>query len=103
MGDGKRRPYGLLPYPSWRILSRPGSDWAGEVVAEKHGPAVSAEEIITADDIEAKSRELALMLNQASDQGLSPALILPRMVMVFREVFGELPPQLMALLGGMQQ
>lgn len=54
-------------------------------------------------EVEAAARVLADKLNAASDAGVSPALILPRMVLVFREVFGELPPNLISLLGGMGQ
>jgi hypothetical protein len=42
--------------------------------------------------IEARATELADALRDASDAGVSHALILPRLVMVFRSAFGEPPP-----------
>lgn len=46
------------------------------------------------DYIEAVKRDatqLAETLKTASDAGVSHALILPQLVLVFREVFGEMP------------
>lgn len=35
--------------------------------------------------------QLAETLRDASDAGVSPALVLPQLVLVFREAFGEMP------------
>lgn len=53
------------------------------------------------EEIEATARDLAQKLNAASEAGVSPALILPRLVMVFRDVFGEVPPGILGMMGGM--
>lgn len=41
--------------------------------------------------VEAKARQLADALSAASDAGVSPALIMPRLMLVFREAFGAMP------------
>lgn len=51
-------------------------------------PANDAEWIAA---IDAQARELAVTLREASDAGVSHALILPRLILVFRESFGEPP------------
>jgi hypothetical protein len=42
--------------------------------------------------VDERARALAETLRDASDAGVSHALILPRLVLVFREAFGEMPP-----------
>lgn len=44
---------------------------------------------------------LAVALRDASDAGVSHALILPQLIIVFREAFGEMPPNLMQQLSGL--
>lgn len=41
--------------------------------------------------IESHALELATLLRDASDAGVSHALVLPRLVLVFRQSFGEPP------------
>lgn len=41
--------------------------------------------------VQSSARELAGRLRDATDAGVSHAIILPQLVLVFREVFGELP------------
>jgi hypothetical protein len=48
--------------------------------------------------VEEQARELAVSLRDASDAGVSHALILPRLVLVFRQSFGE-PPAGFAIPG----
>lgn len=42
--------------------------------------------------VEERAKLLAETLREAADAGVSHALILPRLVLVFREAFGEMPP-----------
>lgn len=42
--------------------------------------------------IKAKATELADALRDASDAGVSQALILPQLMLVFKQSFGEPPP-----------
>jgi len=44
------------------------------------------------DRIRTDTARLSQTLKDASDAGVSPALILPQLVLVFREAFGEMPP-----------
>lgn len=43
------------------------------------------------DRVKADAEKLAVTLRDASDAGVSHALILPQLVLVFREAFGEMP------------
>lgn len=43
------------------------------------------------DEVRDDATRLAGTLKAASDAGVSHALILPQLVLVFREVFGEMP------------
>lgn len=43
---------------------------------------------------------LATTLRDAADAGVSRALILPQLVLAFREAFGEMPPGFAAMLPG---
>jgi hypothetical protein len=43
------------------------------------------------DRVKAQATTLAETLRDASDAGVSHALILPQLVLVFREAFGEMP------------
>lgn len=54
------------------------------------------------DDVKAKASALAVALRDASDAGVPHGLVLPQLVLVFREAFGEMPPNVMQLLAGMQ-
>jgi hypothetical protein len=42
-------------------------------------------------EIRARCAELAVALREASDAGVSHALIIPQLMLVFRDAFGELP------------
>lgn len=53
-------------------------------------------------DVKTKAESLAVTLRDASDEGVSHALILPQLVLVFREAFGEMPPQLVAQLAELE-
>lgn len=55
------------------------------------------------DRIDGAARELAGYLRTATDEGVSPALILPRLVLVFREVFGSMPPEVAGMVAGFAQ
>jgi hypothetical protein len=44
------------------------------------------------DAVKRDAAALAETLRDASDAGVSHALILPQLVLVFREAFGEMPP-----------
>jgi len=41
--------------------------------------------------IDTQARELAITLRDASDAGVPHALVLPRLMLVFRETFGAMP------------
>lgn len=41
--------------------------------------------------VDGQATELATTLRDASDAGVPHALVLPRLVLVFRTVFGEMP------------
>lgn len=60
---------------------------------------------MTADEHVARIREsaqqLATQLREANDAGVSHALILPQLMIVFRETFGDIPAGVMPQLGGM--
>ena len=43
------------------------------------------------DKVKDDATQLASTLRDASDAGVSHALVLPQLVLVFREVFGEMP------------
>jgi len=43
------------------------------------------------EEVKRDATRLANTLREASDAGVSHALILPQLVLVFREVFGEMP------------
>lgn len=45
-----------------------------------------------------EAASLAETLRDASDAGVSHALILPQLILVFREAFGEMPPNMMQAL-----
>ncbi len=53
---------------------------------------MTTDEHLTA--IDARATELAVALREAADEGVSHALILPRLVTVFKTSFGEPPPGL---------
>lgn len=44
------------------------------------------------DRIKRRAAALAEALREANDAGVSPALILPQLMLIFRGQFGELPP-----------
>jgi hypothetical protein len=48
--------------------------------------------------IRREAASLAETLRNASDAGVSHALILPQLILVFREAFGEMPPNMMQAL-----
>lgn len=50
------------------------------------------------NDVKVKAEALAVALRDASDAGVSHALVLPQLVLVFREAFGEMPPHLVQQL-----
>lgn len=66
---------------------------AGEVV-----PATPAEHVAR---VKQSAERLAADLVAASDAGVSHALILPQLVLVFREAFGDIPAGVLPQLGGM--
>lgn len=53
------------------------------------------------DLVKRNATQLAESLRDASDAGVSHALILPQLIIVFREAFGEMPPNLAAQLAGL--
>lgn len=55
------------------------------------------------DDVRLHATALAEALRDASDAGVPHGLILPQLVAVFRQTFGEMPPNLMQQLGGLAQ
>lgn len=50
--------------------------------------------------VKASANELATRLRAASDAGVSPALILPQLMLIFRSSFGAPPPELLSMLAG---
>lgn len=72
----------------------------------EQAPLTPHEQQALVADIRAKATDLAEALRLATDRGVSHAIVLPQLVLVFRQVFGEMPagmqmPDLSALgLGG---
>ena len=60
-----------------------------EQVEQLNNPVLSQAERIAR--IRAHAQQLAGELRDATDAGVSHAIILPQLMLVFREVFGELP------------
>lgn len=64
-------------------------------------------EQLTADQhlerIKGHGRDLAAALSAASDAGVSPALILPQLMLIFRGQFGQPPAELLAQIAKAQQ
>lgn len=61
---------------------------------------------IQAEYVERVRREgaaFAELLRDASDAGVSHMIILPQLVLVFRQAFGEMPPEMVAQLASIQQ
>lgn len=50
--------------------------------------------------VKSTAGELAAALREASDAGVSHALILPQLMLIFRTSFGPPPPELLAALAG---
>lgn len=50
--------------------------------------------------VKESANELATRLRAASDAGVSPALILPQLMLIFRSSFGAPPPELLSMLAG---
>lgn len=50
------------------------------------------------EQVRSQAAELAETLRDAVEAGVSHALILPQLVLVFRDAFGEMPPQVGELL-----
>jgi hypothetical protein len=52
-------------------------------------PAIQQEFL---ERVKADAATLAVSLREATDAGVKPMLIMPQLVLVFREAFGEMPP-----------
>jgi hypothetical protein len=63
--------------------------------------ALDAETQRRLGDVKVHATALAEALRDASDAGVPHGLILPQLVQVFRQAFGEMPPNLMQQLGGL--
>lgn len=55
------------------------------------------------DAVRDAATTLAETLRDASDAGVPHGLILPQLVLVFKEAFGDMPPNVAQQLAGMQQ
>lgn len=55
------------------------------------------------DGVKLHATALAEALRDASDAGVPHGLIIPQLVLVFRQAFGEMPPNLMQTLQGLSQ
>ncbi len=71
---------------------------AGEV---ERLPLTPLETQAVVADIRAKALDLAEALRDATDAGVSHALILPQLLLVFRETFGSMPDGFAAQLAGL--
>lgn len=63
-------------------------------------PEIQAEYIAR---VQREGAAFAELLRDASDAGVSHMLILPQLVLVFRQAFGEMPPEMAAQLATIQQ
>jgi len=55
------------------------------------------------DDVREKASALAVALRDASDAGVPHGLILPQLVLVFKEAFGEMPANVAQQLAELQR
>ena len=53
------------------------------------------------DDVRRHATLLAGSLKDASEAGIPPGIIVPQLVVVFRQMFGEMPPQLVQQLSAL--
>lgn len=63
----------------------------GHTVSDTETPLTPAAQAEHVAAIRATATQLAEQLRGATDAGVSHAVILPQLVLVFREVFGEMP------------